>query len=288
MQEDLILPLLDGLDEMGESARPACIVAINAYHREHPRPLVVCSRTDKYTAATRQERLALHTAVAVQSLSIQQVDTHLESLGKPLAALRRALKKNVTLQALATTPLMLQVLMLTYHGTSVRELSHKDEQLRQQIWTDYIEHMVSRKGDAKRYPLPVTTIWLSFLARQIRAHNQTIFILEQLQPDWLLKGQRILYQWSSRLVGGLLFGLGAAVQHYTLRFWLWRTYTFPLRAVPFLEDATARILLRRVSGGYSFTHRLLLDYFADLDTTSPSASTRVHPVQQSPLPEAHM
>jgi hypothetical protein len=41
--------------------------------------------------------------------------------------------------------------------------------------------------------------------------------------------------------------------------------------VSFLNDATARILLRRVGEKYSFTHRLLLEYFADLDTrTSPT------------------
>jgi hypothetical protein len=74
------------------------------------------------------------------------------------------------------------------------------------------------------------------------------------------------------LLFGLLFGLEAAIQHYLLRCWL--QHTFPLRAVPFLEDATMRILLRRVGGGYSFTHRLLLDYFADLDThpSSPPSS----------------
>jgi hypothetical protein len=63
--------------------------------------------------------------------------------------------------------------------------------------------------------------------------------------------------------GVAFFGLGVAVQHYLLRFWLARSGVFPWRAVPFLEDATARILLRRVGGGYSFTHRLLLDFFAD-------------------------
>src|SRR6266849_5565178 len=52
------------------------------------------------------------------------------------------------------------------------------------------------------------------------------------------------------LVVGLGFGLGAAVQHSTLRFWLARSSIFPWRAIPFLEDATARILLRRVGGGY--------------------------------------
>ena len=61
-------------------------------------------------------------------------------------------------------------------------------------------------------------------------------------------------------------GLGAAMQHYLLRFWLFYAHAFPWKAVPFLDDATTRILLRRVGGGYSFIHRLLLEYFADLDT----------------------
>jgi hypothetical protein len=63
------------------------------------------------------------------------------------------------------------------------------------------------------------------------------------------------------------------VQHYILRFWLRYTHAFPLKAVPFLEDATMRILLRRVGGGYSFIHRLLLEYFADLDTQASPTST---------------
>jgi hypothetical protein len=82
---------------------------------------------------------------------------------------------------------------------------------------------------------------------------------------------------------GLYDGLGAAIKHYILRFWLWRTHAFPWRVVSFLDDATARILLRRVGEGYSFTHRLLLDYFAGPDTTAPSASTAAHLAQSPPL-----
>ncbi len=101
IQAEQVLPLLDGLDEMKEDARAACIAAINTYHREHLRPLVVCSRTNEYDTATTQERLALHTAVVVQPLSPALVDAHLANLGKPLAALRTALRRNATLQTLA-------------------------------------------------------------------------------------------------------------------------------------------------------------------------------------------
>jgi hypothetical protein len=80
------------------------------------------------------------------------------------------------------------------------------------------------------------------------------------------------------LSSGLLLGLTASVQYYILRFWLTRSGIFPWLAIPFLEDATTRILLRRVGRGYSFAHRLLLDYFADAyaktsSVTSPTPFT---------------
>ncbi|GCE29533.1 hypothetical protein KDA_50170 [Dictyobacter alpinus] len=71
-------------------------------------------------------------------------------------------------------------------------------------------------------------------------------------------------------------------QHYTLRFWLWALHLFSCNTVSFLEDATARMLLRRVSGGYSFTRRLLLDYFADLDLDTPTPGTETQSKQQFP------
>jgi hypothetical protein len=90
------------------------------------------------------------------------------------------------------------------------------------------------------------------------------------------------------VIGSLIFGLIVelypVIQHYTLRFWLACSGIFPWKAAAFLEDSVARILLRRVGSGYSFTHRTLMDYFADLSTTTPSTSTGTHPTQQPPLP----
>ena len=487
IQAELVLPLLDGLDEMDTSARPACIGAINTYHQEHLHQLVVCSRTDEYDTAARHERLALHTAVVVQPLSREQMDAYLAKLGQPLAALRTALKKNPALAALATTPLMLSVLILTYQGKIVHDLPSTILTLQQEVLASYIEHMVERKGDVKRYPLHQTITYLHWLARGMQEHNLTIFYLEQVQPDWLPPRQIFFYRLSVGLVaglilgllfglvggllfglvGGLLFGLvggllgiiicgllfgrvgpfiwsllfapdrwswkkvrnklakelielvrkqppriilydaltwswkkarnelifalfiglvfglviglargvisgllyGLAgglliglrggfsanqfterfhlsqnegirraiknglflavivgllldlifglvsgltqgsilveatvglvfglllamqvaiqgvVQHYILRVFFWRTQVFPWNAPRFLEDVRARILLRRVGGGYSFTHRLLLDYFADLDTTLPTAaSPTVLQMQQQSQP----
>ena len=184
-----ILPLLDGLDEMEEGARPDCVAAINAYYRASLCPLVVCSRTGAYNTTTSNTRLALHMAVVMQPLTSEQVNASLVSVGKPLAGLRAALKSNPLLQEVAATPLMFQVLLLTYHGVSVRALPQQAAQLHAQIWTDYLQRMVREKGDNMRYSLAVTVGWLRWLASEMRRQNQTIFSLEYLQPDWLLLKQ---------------------------------------------------------------------------------------------------
>lgn len=206
--EDQLLPLLDGLDEMEETARSACIAAINAYQHHHLRvPLVVCSRQAEYEEASRSQRLALQNAVVVQPLTHEHVQAYLKQAGKPLAALRRVLTMNSALAEIATTPLMVHVLSLTYQGISLRQLSTQDKPLRQQVWADYLTRIMERKRDTLHYPPHQTITWLSWLARQMRHHNQTIFYLEQLQPDWLPNRQRSFYQWSIGLFIGLMFGL---------------------------------------------------------------------------------
>ena len=69
------------------------------------------------------------------------------------------------------------------------------------------------------------------------------------------------------LLFGLLGGLRPFLQHFTLRFWLWRTGSLPWNLIAFLDEAAERLLLRKVGGGYIFVHRLLLEYFASLDAT---------------------
>jgi hypothetical protein len=82
---------------------------------------------------------------------------------------------------------------------------------------------------------------------------------------------------SGRLVGlliglavGLAFGLLAAgrnggvacLKHVILRLALICNHSTPWNYVRFLDHAASRLLLRKVGGGYTFVHRLLLEHFA--------------------------
>jgi hypothetical protein len=207
VQDEQILPLLDGLDEMEEAVRPACIAAINAYRRENPLcPLVVCSRSYEYAAASTHQRLHLQSAVEVQPLSPEQLKTTLLQAGKPFAALRTELKKNTDLRELARSPLWLKVLLLTFKDKPVQALPQRRSDLQLFLFEHYVQRMVEQKGDQKRYPLDKVVRWLSWLAKQMRVHDQSVFAVELLQPDWLKKRQQIVYQWSAGLFFGLIAG----------------------------------------------------------------------------------
>jgi hypothetical protein len=61
---------------------------------------------------------------------------------------------------------------------------------------------------------------------------------------------------------GLSFGGREYLQHYVLRYILWQNCVMPWHYVRFLEEATERILLQRVGGGYRFIHPLFQEYIA--------------------------
>jgi len=68
------------------------------------------------------------------------------------------------------------------------------------------------------------------------------------------------------LLSGMQYGGRFFLQHWVTRSLLWCYGDMPLNYVRFLDYATSRNFLRRVGGGYSFFHRMLLDHFAKSST----------------------
>lgn len=208
---DQILPLLDGLDEVDAPPRAACMQAISAYHQAHHLvPLVVCCRVDEYMS--QGNRLALSYAVTIQRLSIEQVNAYLTRIGERVASLRIALQHDPALQELATTPLMLTILILAYQGSSLEEFRRdvSTEGRLPQILETYVLRMFERRSAKLRYSPQQTIHWLCVLAQQMKQQSETVFYIERMQPNWLMrKWQR---QWYYGLtvgpVCGLFVGLG--------------------------------------------------------------------------------
>lgn len=203
-----MLFLLDGLDEMEATARTACIETLNAYREEHLVPLVVCSRSQEYES--QHARLILPGAVEIQALEPSRVLAYLKQGGKSLAAVRTVLQRNTTFQQMITTPLMLNIVILTYRDQAVKNLPQTGalEDQQRQIFAHYVQHMLKRHQDRRIFSARQMTHSLVWLARQMQRRHLTEFYLELLQSIWIpTKRDQIVYRVLIGLAFGLLFGL---------------------------------------------------------------------------------
>ncbi len=220
VEQGKIIPLLDGLDEVGSDALPECIKQVNVYKRKfYYRPIVVSCRYEDYKNHSGT-RLDLDQTIVVQPLSRQQVDNYLKDLsraGCQLETLREALDQHVDLYELTRTPLSLSVLAETYEKMPIQDLIALPASKRQQhVYEKYVDRMLTRRGpNDPNYQLVFgstnprrivslrrtqfkrqqiidrnkqqTIDWLSWLATEMENHNQTVVYLERLQPSWLPK-----------------------------------------------------------------------------------------------------
>ncbi len=204
-----LLFLFDGLDEVNATYRIACIEAINAYRLEHGLvPIVVCSRSLEYL--TLETRILLQSAVVVQPLTLEQIEDYLSSAGEKLADVRNIFYEDKVLQELATTPLMLSIISLTYAGIPVENFSETDSLAtrRQRILDTYVQRMLSIRQSGPHYSQKQSLHWLGWLARQLVIHKQTEFYLERIQLDWLPK--KFSYRIYPSIIAGLICGLSMA------------------------------------------------------------------------------
>lgn len=101
---------------------------------------------------------------------------------------------------------MLSTLKQTYQGKAV-QLARGDslEEQRRQIFADYVERMLQRRGNLLlHYSSEQTKYWLIWLAKQMRQLSQTVFYLENLQINWLEKSRPVEIS-TSLVFAGLTF-----------------------------------------------------------------------------------
>jgi hypothetical protein len=215
----IILPLLDGLDEVAREQRAACVKAINDYCREqNPPGVVVCSRLADYREIG--EQAALEQAVVLQPLSDAQIDAHLAAGGNELAGVRQALQQDkelLQLLQLVRVPLLLTIVTLAYQGADTSGLvGQPPAEQRRRLFDSYVQRMLARRPATKdtRYPPEQTRHWLTWLAARMVERSQTVFYIERMQPDWLTYHRglyRLLAGTFTGLLVGFLVGLGVGM-----------------------------------------------------------------------------
>ncbi|PSB01189.1 hypothetical protein C7B64_19675, partial [Merismopedia glauca CCAP 1448/3] len=181
-----LLLLLDGLDEVKAERRDSCLNAINQFCQEFGNTeIVVCSRIKDYNALSN--KLKFQGAIYLQALNQQQIDRYLNQAGKDLTAVRRLLKEDEAMRELSTTPLMLNIMFLAYHRMSVEELPRMQsiEERRKHLFDAYIQRMFERRQKNPKYSIKQSLRWLIYLAQKMVQESQTIFYVENMQPTWL-------------------------------------------------------------------------------------------------------
>jgi DNA polymerase III delta prime subunit len=191
IQNQQILPLLDGLDEVVAEHRIKCVDAINQFRLQYGLPIAVCSRIADYDALRAiggvSAELRLEEAIFIEPLTKKEVARYLRNAGRPLLGVRTALRDDQTLWELLSTPLLLSIMALTYGNRSaaeVRRLGPAQER-RERLFAAYSHSMFERRGVNSRFRRRESVRWLKWLGRTLSANRQTLLRLEWMQPGWL-------------------------------------------------------------------------------------------------------
>jgi hypothetical protein len=163
------------------------------------------------------ERLKLNGAICLELMGSEEVNEFLISGGKQLAGLRQAMNADAILRELSQTPLMLSIMSLAYEGVGEDDLAKQKtgspEERREQIFNLYVERMFQRK-DIINSPFRMDEVidWLTWLAKGMKKHSQSVFMIEELQPSWLRTNrQRETYGGIIGLIVAFIFGLSGGL-----------------------------------------------------------------------------
>ncbi len=218
IRDQLIIPLLDGLNELVSDRQFSCVNAINTFLQPNhwKKPLVVCSRLKAFELL--QTRIGLNGAVILQPLSDEQIEIYLkETEAEYLSDL---IQSDKDWHDLAETPLFLNIMVLITKGSSLKqwqELKTKDAKLFY-LFEKFIYHQLENqnliesrhKNKIRKTPKegqkilksylpyiknpPQSRRYLTWLAWQLKKNKQTVFLIENLQPTDLANSkQRCIY-----------------------------------------------------------------------------------------------
>ncbi|MGB3201372.1 MAG: NACHT domain-containing protein, partial [Nodosilinea sp.] len=225
LDQQVLLPLLDGLDELGFERQQKCTQKLNEFARQYPK-LVVCCRVKEFAQANIKLN-TLNGAVCLEPLSNKQIQTYLETQRSPLWSV---IESSISLQTLLEPtvegdPGLLRIPLFVTLAASVYD-PKQPFTTKAELLGQYVDRQLSpelRENDRRdnlekrdwAYKTPdqepnwrQTERTLSWLARQLQRTNTVEILIEQIQPSWLeTKSARRLYRLTLGLTTGLILGL---------------------------------------------------------------------------------
>jgi MFS family permease len=204
-----LLYLLDGLDEVAENAREACLEEIKLFVKDRPVDFVLCSRRAEFTVLTTD--LDIPGTLLIQALTLEQVGDYLAD--DEFAGLRTIMAENLIVRNFARIPFMLNTMAVVTRRISERNIRMGIKQyldpmrLRDYFLEAYLNLRLHEKLHPHYNNHKLIRARLKWLSSQLIRHDQTDFYIENLQPTWFATNQEITrYLHYVRLFFAVIFG----------------------------------------------------------------------------------
>ena len=203
LERQVLLPLLDGLDELGLERQKKCTEKLNEFAQTYPQ-LVVCCRVREFETANIKLS-NLNGAICLQELSNGQIEAYFQSINR--ADLWSEIETNSALQGLLQetaegesgllrVPLFIKLLANVYDPQEpiVNKTDLLEKYIERQLSFDQRErdhrknlqnHRWAYKTIEKEPKLDEMINRLSWVARQLQANNTVELLIEEIQPNWI-------------------------------------------------------------------------------------------------------
>ena len=175
LEDEQLVLLLDGLDEVAASHREDCAKAISMYRRQYgTMDMTICCRTREYELL--QIPPALYGRLMVQPLDRQQIERFLNRSDGRFTGARAAFTHEARLWDLVDTPLVLSVLLNTFGeaAPSGNLGGSNPQEFLNMLFAEYVPAMLRQRVVTSQPPLP-TIRSVAFLARQLERPEQTTY-----------------------------------------------------------------------------------------------------------------
>ena len=185
LEQEQIILLLDGLDEVAYEYRDDCAKEISSFHDHHgTTAIAVCCRVSEYQHF--REQLTLYNCVTIQPLNRQQIERYLEGSSVSTTMARTVLDREPSLWEMVDTPLILNILAHAFlEEVPIEELPGRTPQeLLNTLFAQYVPTMLHQRISADYSPQS-TIRRLAFLARQLERQEQIVFRWDLIDVDSL-------------------------------------------------------------------------------------------------------
>ena len=224
LSQGILLPLLDGLDELASNRQSLCVEKLNAFLKAEGalHPLVVCSRTEEYQLYTKD--LMLNGSIILQLLNREQIqDFIFRTEGK---GFWDCIENDEQILDIAQTPLFLNILVISCSDISFEKWKRL-ESSEKRITYLFETYIHKRIIGNRKINFSNLYKYLGCLSSELIQANQTDFFIENLQPYWLKnKNKLFIYKLVFHLLFGLIYGLGfGLISELIFKFkgaiWVW-------------------------------------------------------------------